>query len=71
MKRYDITIRRPWNPEFIEMHSMVSQNLVDLEANTFHYNDHYPACPILEIKEVDPAYIDAEAKWCERYGTQF
>jgi hypothetical protein len=68
MKSYNVTIVNPFRNSN-ETHMTVSADRIDFDANTFRYNDHYPACEIVAIEEVPQAKLDAMAAYFNRYGT--
>lgn len=68
MKSYNVKINNPFRNR-PETYATVNEDRIDFENNTFHYNDHYPACEILAIEEVPQAKLDAMAAYFERYGT--
>ena len=68
MKSYNVKIVNPFRNR-PETHMSVYADRIDFDNNTFHYNDHYPACEILAIEEVPQKTLDAMAAYFDRYGT--
>lgn len=48
----------------------VPERFVNLQDNTFFYNDRHPSCKIVDLVVITDEQQDAERYYFERFGTE-